>query len=174
MNDESQRAAVEARLREEAEPWLRSLGKPTPTAALVAEHRRRARRRRLAGAACFAAGVLAIAAVAGVAGGFRSADGVADRDRPADVPKGPPANDGPDRPTPTPQPLPEVEWPKVVAAIPVFFTVAEGDGHRVIATGIYVPKRVEQVELSDLDPAHQHAVRQVLGIPEAEMSQDSI
>ena len=59
-------------------------------------------------------------------------------------------------------------------AMPVLITVREGDEDRVIATGIYVPEHTEPLDLLDLTPAEQHAVRQVLGIQQDSFFHDPI
>ena len=50
------------------------------------------------------------------------------------------------------------------SSVLVFFTQPEGDRHKVIATGVYVPEHTEHVNLLDLTRPEQRAVREVLGI----------
>jgi len=183
--DAGQPDRIERQLLDEADRLLGSLGQFPPTAALVAEHHRRARVRRVTRTVCSIVGVLMIVGTAGLIGGVWPSRPMANPEGPGNdarsvVPDGALAEessgdglrltDSPSQPRPGEQgSLAMVEWkpdPSLPPAVPVFITLPEGDKQKVIATGIYVPEYTEEVDLLDLTPAEQHAVRQVLGIPE--------
>lgn len=176
---------IERQLLEEADRLLDSLGQSPPIAALLAEHRRRTRVRRVTGTVCSIVGVLMIVGTAGLIGGVWPSRPVANFEGPGSgarsvVPDGALAEEssgGGVRPADSPsQPRPGerremavIEWepdPSLPPAIPIFITAPEGDEQEVIFAGIYVPEHTEQVDFVDLTPAEQYAVRQVLQIPE--------
>jgi hypothetical protein len=185
MNGESPLDPIEGRLRGEAEQLLRLHGREPPTQALVAEHRHRVRRRRVVRWACCVVGLLTAIGAADVAwrhwpgqpaaGGQRLAEAgreaveralPPEKTRPADGA----GTVGPGLPTPEER-RPEIASDPTAApngplALPILFTVREGDRRKVVAAGLYLPERAEEVSLLDLSPAEQHAVRQVLGLPE--------
>ncbi|NQT16698.1 MAG: hypothetical protein HQ582_28330 [Planctomycetes bacterium] len=158
---------IERQLSEEADRLLASLGPSAPTAALLAEHHRRARGRRLTRGVFSITAVLMIVVAAGLIRGLRPAQPTGGG-RPAE--ENVARSETPLRPPPGSQSPPAVvSWepdPTLPAAMPIFITLPEGDKQRVIATGIYVPEHTEPLDFLDLTPAEQHAVRQVLGIPE--------
>jgi hypothetical protein len=94
------------------------------------------------------------------------------------LPGRPASDDSPDKASPGEPLLTLVGQAKADAncplAFPVFIAVSEGDKKRIIAAGIYVPEHTREVDLSDLSPAEQHAVRQVLGIPEDQIPREPI
>ena len=59
-------------------------------------------------------------------------------------------------------------------AYPFEVVIPGPNGPVVIGTGVYVPPRVDQVDLQDLSPAQQSAVIRVLNIPESDTEQDPI
>ena len=62
--------------------------------------------------------------------------------------------------------MPVVVGPIVKERGPMPFLIIASDRgeYRITAAGLYVPESVEEVNLSDLSPAEQRAVRRVLGI----------
>jgi hypothetical protein len=183
---------MEQRLRDEADRLLLSHGGEPPTSALVAEHRRRLRVRRVTRTVCCAAGVLLLLGTAGLVGALWPENRLADHPpapkRARSIvprvnetndhqPGGRPFNDSLAKPSPG-EPLLTLVAPASDVAhgspvVPVFITVPEGDRQRVIAAGIYVPERTQEVDLSNLSPAEQHAVRQVLDIPEDQIPRET-
>jgi hypothetical protein len=192
MNSGDDLAAMERQLREQADQLLSRHGQEPPASSLLAEHHRR-RRRRIVRCACGIAAVLMLVGTGGVLHSLRQADPLADQHEsggdgrsvvqshdpgkhssPLVVPPDATPDDGPpvDRP---PQfaahPAADANGPP---AWPVLITVPEGDKQRVIATGIYVPEHSVPLNLLDLTPGEQHAVRQVLDIPQESISHDPI
>jgi len=183
--DSGQPDRIERQLLDEADRLLGSLDQFPPTAALLAEHHRRARVRRVRRTVCSIVGVLMIVGTVGLTQRIWPARPVANPEGPVNgarsvVPESALAEESsggglrltdlPSQPPPGKHSVVAfVEWepdPSLPPAVPVLITLPEGDKQKVIATGIYVPEYTEQVDLLDLTPAEQHAVRQVLGIPE--------
>ena len=192
MNGGDELAPIERQLREQADQLLSRHGQGPPFSALLAEHHRR-RRRRIVRTACGIAAVLMLVGTGGVLRSFWQAEPLADQhevgvDRssvveshdpgrgrlPGVVSPGAAPADGP----PSDRPLQFAAYPAADAdgptAWPVLITVPEGDQQRVIATGIYVPEHTRPLNFLDLTPGEQHAVRQVLGIPQDSISHDPI
>jgi hypothetical protein len=195
MNAGEGLARIERQLRREADQLLGLLGQPPPTARLLAEHHRR-RRRRLVRCACGIAAVLILATILVSTGGVprspRQAQPLVNPHepgkRPAPVVQGrEPGADASEQGVPSdlrPHVPPADSAPHVAAhpatganrptAWPVVITVPEGDKQRVIAAGIYVPEHTRPLNLSELTPGEQHAVREVLGIPQESISHDPL
>jgi hypothetical protein len=191
MNAGDELARIERQLQDQADRLLWLHGYEPPTSALLAEHRSR-RRRRIVGAVCGVAMVLMLVGAAGVLRSIPQEEPLAnqreasDDARPA-VPSHAPGHDSSPvvvSPQVAPGDARLDRAPQFVAhpasgsdgppAWPVLITVPEGDKERVIATGIYVPEHTRPLDLLDLPPAEQHAVRQVLGIPQPSISRDPI
>jgi hypothetical protein len=187
---------IRQRLRQEADRLLHTHGREPPTPALLAEHRRR-RRRSATWAACSALAVLTAVGTAGVLRGLRPAQPTAARQGPKHLQDRPveaavarntvdsqqtgtsasprhASSDTPPDPKPTANLNAPVPRQDGRLALPVLLTLPVGDKQRVIAPGLYVPPRTQQVNLAELSPAEQHAVRQVLGIPEDTIPQGPI
>jgi hypothetical protein len=164
MNDESDFQPLEARLRLEARALSSRYGRSGSAEAIVAEHRRRRRRSmgRAAAAACVAA--------AAIGASWWGIEQRAGRDSPSIVesPRAPVSTPREKQLDKTPDSRiaqqPAGESPNALPKAPLTFLVTEQDGQRVIAVGVYVPPRVEQVKLDDLPPLEQAAVRRLLGL----------
>jgi len=67
-------------------------------------------------------------------------------------------------------PVPSADSPAANAAAPILIPIvlapAQDGGKSVITTAIYVPEHTESLNLQDLSPAEQSAVRRVLGLVE--------
>jgi hypothetical protein len=155
-------------LRREAQEMSSRFGKLVSAAALVAEHHRR-RRRRMGGAAAAACVMGLLVGAASWPWITRDSELVA----PSSIVEAPhPIPD--ERPQDTPFAAPESavahqpphDSRAALADEPVAFLVTEQNGRRVVAVGVYVPPRVEEVDLHDLSPLEQAAVRRVLGLEE--------
>ncbi len=192
MNGSDELAPIERQLREQADQLLSLHGREPPTSSLLAEHYR-GRRRRIVRCVCGIAAVLMLVVTGGVLRSFWQGEPLADQhevgvDRssvvqshdpgqgrsPVVVFPGAALGDGPssDRPPQfAARAAAEANGPP---AWPVLITVPEGDKQRVIATGIYVPEHTVPLDLLDLTPGEQHAVRQVLGIPQESIFHDPI
>jgi hypothetical protein len=164
MNDDFDISPLEDRLRRESRDLASSCQRPGSATVLIAEHHRRRRRRigRMAAAAC-AAGLILGAAIWPV---IRPRPQFTEKPTIVEAPKrllleipvAPP-------PSAVAQQPPE-ESSEALTNEPIAFLVTEADGSRVVAVGVYVPPRVEQVDLRDLSPLEQAAVRRVLGLEE--------
>ena len=192
MNGGDQVAAIERQLREQADQLLSLHDQQPPFSALLAEHHRR-RRRQIMRWACGVAAVLMLVGMGGLLRSFWQSEPFADQhERAGDArsvvqSRGPGSDNAPVvvPPDATPGEEPPINRPPQFAAQPaadatgppawpVLIAVPEGDEERVIATGIYVPEHTVPLNLLDLTPAEQHAVRQVLGIPQQSISRDPI
>jgi hypothetical protein len=190
---------IQERLRHQADRLLDAYGGEPPTPALLAELGRRRRRRRIATwAACSALAVLTAVGTAGVVRGLRPAQPTASHQGPIHLqdgavegavarnnvdsqetgPSGSPRHASPNAATPDPRPTAHLNARILTQdgrlALPVLLAVPDGDKPKVIGAGLYVPPHTEQVSLLDLSPAEQHAVRQVLDIPEDTIPQGPI
>jgi hypothetical protein len=72
-------------------------------------------------------------------------------------------------PTDSP-PVPSADSPASNTAtpilIPIVFAPGQHGGKSIVTTAIYVPEHTESLNLQDLSPAEQSAVRRVLGLDE--------
>ena len=190
MNSGDQLDRTGRQLQEQADRLLRLHGDEPPIAALLTEHRGR-RRRRIVRCACGVAVVLTLVGLSGVLRSLRHGEPVADQHEPGGRPvvqTQDPGEEGsrvvvaPHVPPADQSPIDRAPQHVVGAAAeatgptawPVVITVPEGDQQRVIAHGIYVPEHTRPLKLLDLSPGQQHAVRQVLGIPQQSISRDPI
>lgn len=164
---------IESRLREEALALHEVNARPAPVAELMAEGRRRSRRRNAAWAGCGVAAILVGIWGSSVIRGLSPARPVASSK--AETTAGPTplirrqASHSADRPGKlAPGSVGRAAAPPADApiAIPVFITRRDGDEYRVIGAGIYRPPRTKELRLSDLPPGQRHAVARVLGIDE--------
>lgn len=175
---------LESELRRTADDLHRLCDKPAPVNALVAEHRRRQRRRLvrvIAGVVC----PLLVVAIAALTGVPPFSDGAAETDTHANKIAGSSGNPGQretisqqsepttnlvqEEPIDSP-PVPPADSPASNAAgpilIPIVLAPGQHGGESVITTAIYVPEHTESLNLQDLSPAEQSAVRRVLGLVE--------
>jgi hypothetical protein len=174
MNDDLGFHDLEQRLRREAETISSRDARCGSAIAIGAEFRRRRTRRRrqggLAAAALMACGVIGYA-------GWKQTEG--EPPHPVRVVQTPGAataagadsqRDDEARPSPLPAPVvhesPAFPGDASEAPAPFLITVAGEDEQEVIAVGVYIPPRVERVNLRDLPPLEQAAVRRVLGLDE--------
>jgi hypothetical protein len=163
MSEHDLPSELERRLEEEAANLLCRCGPGQAEEALWAECGRRRRRRRARTIAGVAAGLLLLAAAAmqyGQPAFFaRSPDPVG-----GNLPRGPETpGGGPGIASPDKTEGPGSERSDPVAGYPFVILVPDGDRHRVIAAGIYLPEFVERVDPHDLTPAEREGIRRVLG-----------
>ncbi len=171
---DSKHAWTQERLRHQADRLLHLHGQGPPTPFLLAEHGRRSARRKAMRAACCTAALVIAVAVAGAVRGLWPGSPRVDQSSPRDIAESAVQGLHTSRQ--------KTQWPagqenagaERPLGFPVFFAVPDGDRRRVIAAGIYVPEHVEQVNLSEFDPAEQHAIREVLGLQKEETLQESI
>lgn len=169
---------VEQRLHDDAERLLSAHGTQPPIEQILALHERERSRRTACGVVL---GVAMAAAVVGLARlGSRESleEGVANSGRalnhatiaarsahPGDLADVPGNRQDPGRRS---APVLVISQLDDSGSQAVIFLLAEpgGDKPRVLATGVYLPERMEQKKLSDFSPAEQAAIRQVLGLNE--------
>jgi hypothetical protein len=168
MNDDFDSPHLEDRLRREADTLSSRYGGQCSAAALIAEHRRRRRRRigRLAAGACVAGVIFGAASWPWASRQFELAVPTSVVEAPSPAPPESPFEAPINAPGSAVVQKPPEESATAASQDPVPFLVTEQDGRRVIAVGVYVPPRVEQVDLRDLSPLEQAAVRRVLGLEE--------
>jgi hypothetical protein len=163
MNDDFELDRLEDRLRREAENLSSRYGQIGSIETLRAQQRRRTTRRvlRSVAAACLVG--LAI----GVSWSWLN--------RPTGRLPAPSIVNAPARvPVENSAAPPETVLDRAAPAVsssadepsPIAFLVTRRDGEEVVAVGVYVPSRVERVDLSELPPLQQAAVRRLLDIDE--------
>ena len=169
MRDEADSQSLEHQLRREAQELLSRHGRQGSAAALVAEHRRRARWRRvrMTGAAATVLVVFAGAMATIARNG-------SDPARPPELAHS--LENQPVREAHEESRAPQItEIPasrddgESLDPIPFLLTGPDAEGRPMIAVGVYIPPRVERVNLHDLPPLEQAAVRRVLEIDEEEI-----
>lgn len=168
MHNEADPLSLEDRLRHEAQQIASHHAQQASAAAILAVHRRRAKNRRLRIMGIAATGLIGVATMMAAMTRIGS--------------------DGPSAPRLAESPTTEnsvsplkIQRSQVVEKIAsadeakaeqrvAFLLKAPGaDGRPVIAVGVYLPPRMERVNLDDLPPAQQVAVRQVLDLDEEEV-----
>jgi hypothetical protein len=168
MNDELEFNSLEAQLRREAREISKPYGGKVSAAAIRAEHRRR--RRRATG--WFSAAAALMGLIAGAAWWSMTRPTSQDvRPAVAESLEPRPVQPQPDQANVARKSMAAQE-PQDSDDIPneaVTFLVTAEDGRRVIAVGRYVPPRTERVNLRDLPPLEQAAVRRLLGLADEEV-----
>jgi hypothetical protein len=169
MNDDRGFHDLEQRLRREADAVSARHACLGSAAGIRTEfRRRRARRLRRGG---MAAALLVICGWAGYAIWTHPGGGALEQDRiatalpdPSSPSPGEAVVQGPAMTAVAERPPTPAEGS--AAPAPFLITVADKAEPKVIAVGVYIPPRVERINLRDLPPLEQAAVRRVLGLDE--------
>jgi hypothetical protein len=165
MNDDLH-FPIEERLRREAQELSSRYPRSGSPERLQAEHRRRRRRRvrQTAAVGCLAAMAIALAWT----WTRPTFDAIAPLRLAETPPPAPPVVPAEAPPAVLAEKQPEIELDEQPSAAPMAFLVTDEGGRRVVAVGVYIPPRIEKVNLRDLPPLEQAAVRRVLDLEEEE------
>ena len=63
---------------------------------------------------------------------------------------------------------PAADEPALRRAVPVLFVTTDRNGQQVMTPAVYVPAQTQQVDLRELSPPMQRAVRTVLGLEQVD------